>query len=124
MTTTTATAVQKSISPWWRTGVLIAMIVGFSVLIGVTVSAYKVAPPIPDKVVDVNGATIFTGNDIRAGQAVFLKYGLMENGTIWGHGAYLGPDFSAEYLHTLGMDVAAVVSDQEYGKTPDTLTPA
>ena len=27
----------------------------------------------------------------------------MENGTIWGHGAYLGPDFSAEYLHTLAI---------------------
>ncbi len=124
MTTITATAVQKSVSSWWRTGVLIAMIVGFSVLIGMTVSAYKFAPPIPDQVIGVNGATLFTGDDIRAGQTVFLKYGLMENGTIWGHGAYLGPDFSAEYLHALGMDVAAAVSRQDYGKTLDALTPA
>ena len=123
MTTTTATSAQQSISPWWRTGALIAMIVGFSVLIGVTVSAYKVAPPIPDKVVDGNGVTLFTGDAIRAGQAVFLKYGLMENGTIWGHGAYLGPDFSAEYLHTLGMDVSAAVSSQAYGNTSAALTP-
>jgi nitric oxide reductase subunit B len=112
------------VSPWWRTGVLIAMIVGFSVLIGMTVSAYQAAPPIPEEIVDVNGATLFTGDDIRAGQAVFLKYGLMENGTIWGHGAYLGPDFSAEYLHTLGLDIAAAVSNQMYGKTLEALTPA
>ena len=123
MTTITATAAQKSISSWWRMGVLIAMIVGFSVLIGVTASAYQFAPPIPDTIVDVKGATLFTGDEIRAGQAVFLKYGLMENGTIWGHGAYLGPDFSAAYLHALGLDVAAAVSNQAYGKSPDALTP-
>jgi len=48
------------------------------------------------------GETLFSGADIRGGQEVFLKYGLMENGTIWGHGAYLGPDFSAEYLQHPG----------------------
>ena len=98
-TASNVTSHTEILSPWWRVGVLIAMIVGFSVLIGMTVNAYQVAPPIPDKVVGVDGATIFTGNDISAGQQIFLKYGLMENGTIWGHGAYLGPDFSAEYLH-------------------------
>lgn len=121
---TTATASYPSVSPWWRTGVLIAIIIGFSVLIGMTVSAYQAAPPIPDKVVGADGTAIFTGEDIRAGQAIFLKYGLMENGTIWGHGAYLGPDFSAEYLHTLGLDAAAAVSSQLYSKSLEALTPA
>ena len=49
-----------------------------------------------------NGAVLFSGDDVRDGQAVFLKYGLMDNGTIWGHGAYLGPDFSAQCLHSMG----------------------
>ena len=120
---TTVTATYQSVSAWWRTGVLIAMIIGFSVLIGMTVNAYHVAPPIPDEVVSTNGTTLFTGEDIRSGQAVFLKYGLMENGTIWGHGAYLGPDFSAEYLHTLGLDAAAALSSQLYGKSVETLSP-
>ena len=124
MATTTATATYRAVTPWWRVGVLIAMIVGFSVLIGMTVSAYQFAPPIPETVVGADGTTLFTGEDIRAGQAVFLKYGLMENGTIWGHGAYLGPDFSAEYLHTLGLDTAAVISSQLYGKAPEALTAA
>ncbi|HEX6035842.1 MAG TPA: cbb3-type cytochrome c oxidase subunit I, partial [Anaerolineales bacterium] len=119
---TTITATYQSVSPWWRTGVLIAMILGFSVLIGMTVNAYQVAPPIPNEIVGEDGITIFTGNDIRAGQSIFLKYGLMENGTIWGHGAYLGPDFSAEYLHTLGLDAAAAISSQQYGKPFDALT--
>ena len=34
----------------------------------------------------------------------------MENGTIWGHGAYLGPDFSAEYLHTLAIEAGEMLA--------------
>ena len=45
-----------------------------------------------------DGSTLFTGDDIMAGQHVFQKYGLMQYGTIFGHGAYLGPDFTAQYL--------------------------
>ena len=122
MTTTTTT--YQSVSPWWRIGVLIALIVGFSVLLGMTVGAYQAAPPIPDRIVGADGTVTFTGADISAGQAVFLKYGLMENGSIWGHGAYLGPDFSAEYLHTLGQDASAALASQSYGKPPDALAPA
>ena len=46
-----------------------------------------------------NGQLLFTGEDVSAGQEVFLKNGLMEYGSIFGHGAYLGPDFTADYLH-------------------------
>jgi nitric oxide reductase subunit B len=113
----------SSVSPWWRVGVLIALVVGFSILIAVSVSAYRDAPPTPGKAVGPDGSVIFTGDDIRAGQEVFLKYGLMENGTIWGHGAYLGPDFSAEYLHTLGADVSVAAAKKLYGKTPEALSP-
>jgi nitric oxide reductase subunit B len=34
----------------------------------------------------------------------------MEYGSIFGHGAYLGPDFAADYLHR-----AALISDQRLG---------
>jgi nitric oxide reductase subunit B len=40
----------------------------------------------------------------------------MENGSIWGHGAYLGPDFSAQYLHTLSLDIAGTIPRGRYGK--------
>jgi len=86
------------------------LIIGFAVLIWMTGRIYVDAPPMPEKVVLATGETVFTGADIRAGQEVFLKYGLMENGTIWGHGAYLGPDFSAQYLHTLGLHTAETLS--------------
>jgi nitric oxide reductase subunit B len=60
---------------------------------------YTDEPPIPVKVVDTHGNLLFTGADITAGQEVFLQNGLMEYGSIFGHGAWLGPDFTADYLH-------------------------
>jgi nitric oxide reductase subunit B len=106
-------ATQK-LSPWWRNSVIIVLVIGFAVLIWMAVKAHQDAPPIPEKVVGPSGETIFTRDDILAGQEVFLKYGLMENGTIWGHGAYLGPDFSAEYLHTLALDGMGYLAKQYY----------
>ena len=114
----------EQLSPWWRHAVIVVLVLGFSVLIWQAVRSYQDAPPIPDTVVGAAGETIFTGNDIRAGQEVFLKYGLMENGSIWGHGAYLGPDFSAEYLHTLAVDAGESLAAVRYARSPDALTAA
>jgi nitric oxide reductase subunit B len=105
------------LSPWWRNAVILVLIVGFSILIGVTVSAYRDAPPVPDRVVGPAGQLIFTGDEVRSGQQIFLKYGLMENGSVLGHGAYLGPDFSAAYLHDLGLAVAGSMSLDKYGRS-------
>ncbi len=93
------------LSPWWRRSFVILMVLGFSVLGFLARRTYRDAPPVPAKVIDETGQTLFTSEDITLGQQVFLRHGLMENGTIWGHGAYLGPDFSAEYLHTMALDV-------------------
>jgi nitric oxide reductase subunit B len=114
----------STISPWWRHGLIIVFIVGFSVLIWMTVQAYINAPPIPEKVTSPTGEVIFTQEDILAGQEVFLKYGLMNNGSIWGHGAYLGPDFSAEYLHTLVLDANDTLARQKYNQAVSQLVPA
>lgn len=107
---------QPELSPWWRYGVILTIVVGLAVLGYMSTTAYLNAPPIPEGVAGPNGKMVFTGNDIRSGQQVFLKYALMENGTIWGHGAYLGPDFAAEYLHTLGQDSRELISKQTYKK--------
>jgi len=100
----------ETLSPNWRKGVIWTIVVGMAVLLFISATAYKNAPPIPGGVVDPKGQMIFTGKEILAGQEVFLKYALMENGTVWGHGAYLGPDFSAEYLHTLALDARDVIA--------------
>ncbi len=106
----------QTLSPWWRYGVFFTLLIGMSVLIFMSVKAYKDAPPVPKAVLDEAGQVIFTGHDILSGQQIFLRYGLMENGTIWGHGAYLGPDYSAEYLHTLGADASQLLAQHLYGR--------
>ena len=104
----------ETLSPWWRNALILVMIMGFTILIWLAVRSYQDAPPIPVKVDGPDGEIIFTRNDILSGQQVFLKYGLMENGTVWGHGAYLGPDFSAEYLHELSVDIGSMLAQQRF----------
>ncbi len=103
-----------ALSPWWRHTVILTMVVGFTILIWLSAKTYQDAPPIPQRVVGTSGETVFTREDILAGQGVFLKYGLMDNGTIWGHGAYLGPDFAAAYLHMLAVDAAEIIARQKF----------
>jgi nitric oxide reductase subunit B len=93
------------------------MVFGFAVLIMMSLKAYQNAPPIPAKTVAPGGELIFTAEDVSDGQAVFLKYGLMDNGTIWGHGAYLGPDFSAQTLHGLALHLAGRIAQTRF-QTP------
>lgn len=108
------TTVDSALSPWWLRTVLIVMLLGFAGLIAITSLAYHNAPPIPTQVLDAQGVLLFSGDDISEGQAIFLKYGLMNNGSIWGHGAYLGPDYSAEALHRIGEDTATAIAQQQY----------
>src|SRR5512135_2072263 len=105
-----------SLSTWWRHGAILVMIVGFTILSIVTVETYNNAPPIPARVIDAAGRTLFTRDDVLRGQEVFLKYGLMEHGTLWGHGAYLGPDYTAEYLHRLAEIARDTEARAKYGK--------
>ena len=111
------------LSPWWRHAVIIVMIFGFATLSILTVLTYTNAPPIPLKVVDEAGKVLFTKQNIDAGQEVFLKYGLMEHGTLWGHGAYLGPDYTADYLHREAEIVQNVIARKKFGNTYADLAP-
>jgi len=110
------------LSPWWIRAILIVMLIGFSGLITISMLSYRNAPPIPAQVIDAQGTVLFSGDDISEGQAVFLKYGLMDNGSIWGHGAYLGPDYSAAALHRMGEDTAEAIAQQLYRRPLTGLT--
>ena len=91
------------ISLWWRHGAVITIIIGLSGLIFMRHTTIQGAPPIFNKAITSEGHTVFTGEDILAGQDVFQKYGLMDYGSVFGHGAYRGPDFTADYLHRLAV---------------------
>ncbi len=102
------------LSRWWFYA--IGMVIVFGLLLTITLLAYRNAPPIPDRVVDLQSATLFTSADISNGQIVFLKYGLMNNGSIWWHGGYLGPDYAAQALHNIGLATADALAVEQTGK--------
>jgi nitric oxide reductase subunit B len=93
------------VSRTWLQVAAIVVLAGFFVLVFLAYRTYQADPPIPDRVVDPSGNVVFTGDDVRAGQKLFLNRGLMEYGSIFGHGAYLGPDFTADYLHRASRSV-------------------
>lgn len=86
------------ISKVWIQAVILVVLCGFFVLGLLAYRTYVAHPPVPVRVVDANGSTLFTGHDVSRGQQVFLNNGLMEYGSAFGHGAYLGPDYTADYL--------------------------
>ncbi|HEY3307524.1 MAG TPA: cbb3-type cytochrome c oxidase subunit I [Desulfuromonadaceae bacterium] len=91
---------------WWQVAIL-TFLIGFAVLGYLAIRIHKEHPPIPNEVRTSNGEILYTGTDILAGQHLFQKYGLMQYGTLFGHGAYLGPDFTAQYLHLGGEKLLA-----------------
>ncbi len=98
------------VSSKWGQAIVIVFLFGFFVMGLLAYWTYTSQPPIPAQVVDPSGKVLFTKADITRGQETFLRNGLMEYGSIFGHGAYLGPDFTADYLHR-----AALIVRQQYG---------
>ena len=93
------------VSKGWVQAVALVVLFGFFVLGLLAYRAYSGQPPIPERVVDPSGRVVFTGEDVTAGQGVFLKNGLMQYGSVFGHGAYLGPDYTADYLRRSALSV-------------------
>jgi nitric oxide reductase large subunit len=77
----------------------IVLLVSFGVLAWVGSRIYQLAPPIPDRVVASDGRVVFGPGEVAAGQDVWRSLGGMELGSIWGHGSYVAPDWTADWLH-------------------------
>lgn len=86
------------VSRAWAQITILTLVVGFGILGYLAYRIYEDRPPVPAAVVSPEGAVLFTEDDVARGQLLFGKYGLMEHGTIFGHGAYLGPDFTADCI--------------------------
>lgn len=102
-----ATHSEPLVSRAWLQGVALVMIFGFFVMGILIYRTYTASMPLPEKVVSESGETLFTEADITRGQELFQARGLMQYGSILGHGAYLGPDYTADYLRRATEDVAA-----------------
>ncbi|MEX3611424.1 cbb3-type cytochrome c oxidase subunit I [Rothia sp. LK2588] len=83
----------------WVQGLAIVLLLSFTIMAILAMRTYALSMPLPDKIVDERGNTIATSEQITHGQEIFQSRGLQEYGSVLGHGGYLGPDFTAEYLH-------------------------
>jgi nitric oxide reductase subunit B len=80
------------------TWLAIICLLSFTVLGWVGREIYLKAPPMA-QVVDQNGAVLYTPDQVKYGQSAWLSAGGQQLGTVWGHGSYLAPDWSADWLH-------------------------
>ena len=102
----------RLIGKGWIQGVALVMLFGFTVMGLLAYRTYTNSMPQPQRVVTESGETVFTTQDITEGQKLFQARGLMEYGSILGHGGYLGPDFTAEYLRMEATSVKEQLTAQ------------
>src|SRR5690606_24911713 len=99
---------------WW---LLIAiLIVTFSILGYFGREVYRQAPPIPGQVISDSGDLLMTRDSILDGQTAWQSVGGMQLGSIWGHGAYQAPDWSADWLHRELVAWLEVAARDQFGK--------
>ncbi len=99
---------------WW---LLIAiLIVTFSTLGYFGREVYRHAPPIPGQVVADDGRILMTHDSILDGQTAWQSVGGMQLGSIWGHGAYQAPDWTADWLHRELINWLEIAAQESFGK--------
>jgi len=100
------------------------LVVSFSILLYFGREIYLAAPPVPAAVKTTTGATLYTRSDIELGRQVWQSIGGHEMGSIWGHGSYVAPDWSADWLHREATAVLDLWSKRDTGKPYASLDPA
>ncbi len=93
-----------------------------TMLIYYTANLQKEVPPIPATVTSVSGETLYTYDDVVEGKGYFQEFDLMDWGTMLGMGAYMGPDFSTDFLHHRSEYLYDYYANELYGKPNAQLT--
>jgi nitric oxide reductase subunit B len=96
---------ELNLSKGWVQGVVLVMVFGFFVMGILALRTYTDSMPLPATVTGPNGSTVYSKADVTAGQQTFLRRGLQQYGSVMGHGGYLGPDYTAEYLRMSAEDI-------------------
>ncbi|HVO76062.1 MAG TPA: nitric-oxide reductase large subunit [Ignavibacteriaceae bacterium] len=96
---------------------LIAVIgISFAALLILGSEIYQMAPPIPGRVITTGGEIVADGSEIKDGMNVWQSIGGQQLGTVWGHGSYVAPDWSADWLHREAVYILNVYSQNQFGK--------
>ncbi|QSX40134.1 nitric-oxide reductase large subunit [Shewanella cyperi] len=107
---------------------LVVLVTSFSILLSIGSDIYRDKPPIPEAFTDAQGQVLFSQHDIERGQLVWRSMGGHQLGSIWGHGSYVAPDWTADWLHreanawldisakkTYGTDFASLSRSEQAG---------
>lgn len=109
----------NSILKWFLLFVVIGCFVAF---IWGTKNTYDEAPPIPTEIISTNNQVLMTSNDIILGKAGFQQADLMDYGSLFGMGSSFGIDYTATYLHQLGILVKNSLANKKYGMSYQSLS--
>lgn len=102
-------------------GFILVTVLSFAALGYFGREIYRQAPPIPEQVKTHSGRILFTADAVRDGQNVWQSTGGQQLGSIWGHGAYVAPDWTADWLHREALSLADILSGQAYQQTFESL---
>src|SRR5690554_125080 len=111
----------QSTKKLWRWLAIICFF-SFAALGWVGTEIYQAAPPIAKTVVSESGELLYTGSEIQYGQRAWLSAGGQQIGSVWGHGAYLAPDWSADWLHREALAVREKLAQYHYQQSFEKLT--
>jgi len=100
----------------WR-GLAVVFLLSFAVLGWMGREIYLKAPPIPEKVLSSNGEVLFDAGSVQHGQESWLAAGGQQVGSVWGHGSYIAPDWSADWLHREASGLRDVLAQKRF-QTP------
>jgi nitric oxide reductase subunit B len=98
-----------------KLGALLSFVLSMSVLLIGGMFNRESVPPYPEQVTS-DGVVVISGDAIKRGQQVYQRYGLMDHGSVWGHGSLRGMDFSAQTLHLMGQEMRSYVASARFGR--------
>lgn len=104
------------------TGFWIIALIMVSMLIYYTANLQKEVPPIPTEVKSESGELLYTYDDVVSGKGYFQQFDLMDWGTMLGMGAYMGPDFSTDFMHYRAEFLYDYYGNELYSKPSAQLT--
>ena len=98
------------------TWLAVICVLSFAVLGWVGTEIYLTAPPIPKQVVSSQGDAVFDRDRFSAARRPGSPPAASSSGPVWGHGSYVAPDWSADWLHREALALRAVWAQRDFGK--------
>lgn len=104
-------------------GLILLLVSGFGVLLWMGGVIHQKAPPMPAQVVSESGHVVYTHAELQEGRQVWQSFGGQQLGSIWGHGALVAPDWSADWLHREAEAMLELHARATTGASYASLTP-